>query len=169
MTRGQHGLLLLCCKRLSLSITHRFAPAHRGVKKLRRIANTFEIVVYVMTKIDGSADFCVDRWQSCLPRHSGVFCASSRRRTEQLRCGEVSVRFQQRAKHAMIGAFPRRLALNAHTTIVFENLFKRLVTSSLPSGMACPGQRHVAGLPRQPQRWCLWKSWNWTQFDCSMK
>ncbi len=31
MTRGQHGLLLLCCKRLSLSITHRFAPAHVAV------------------------------------------------------------------------------------------------------------------------------------------
>ena len=36
MTRGQHGLLLLYCKRLSLSVTHRFAPAHRPVKKLRR-------------------------------------------------------------------------------------------------------------------------------------
>ena len=31
MTRGQHGSLLLCCKRLSLSITHRFAPAHFAV------------------------------------------------------------------------------------------------------------------------------------------
>ena len=29
MTRGQHGSLLLSCERLSLSATHRFAPAHR--------------------------------------------------------------------------------------------------------------------------------------------
>jgi hypothetical protein len=36
MTRGQYGLLLLYCKRLSLSVTHRFAPAHRGVKILKR-------------------------------------------------------------------------------------------------------------------------------------
>ena len=34
MTRGQYGLLLLYCKRLALSVTHRFAPAHRRVKKL---------------------------------------------------------------------------------------------------------------------------------------
>ncbi len=32
MTRGQHGSLLLSCERLSLSATHRFAPAHRKVK-----------------------------------------------------------------------------------------------------------------------------------------
>jgi len=31
MTRGQHGSLLLYCKRLSLSVTHRFAPAHFAV------------------------------------------------------------------------------------------------------------------------------------------
>jgi hypothetical protein len=36
MTQGQHGSLLLYCKRLSLSITHRFAPAHRKVKKVDR-------------------------------------------------------------------------------------------------------------------------------------
>ncbi len=34
MTRGQHGSLLLSCERLSLSATHRFAPAHRKVKIL---------------------------------------------------------------------------------------------------------------------------------------
>jgi len=34
MTRGQYALLLLYCKRLALSVTHRFAPAHRRVKKL---------------------------------------------------------------------------------------------------------------------------------------
>ncbi len=31
MTRGQHGSLLLSCERLSLSATHRFAPAHVAV------------------------------------------------------------------------------------------------------------------------------------------
>ncbi len=31
MTRGQYGLLLLYCKRLSLSIIHRWAPAHVAV------------------------------------------------------------------------------------------------------------------------------------------
>ena len=31
MTRGQYGLLLLYCKRLSLSVTHRFVPAHFAV------------------------------------------------------------------------------------------------------------------------------------------
>lgn len=93
----------------------------------------------------------------------------TRHRTGQLRCDEVSVRFQQKAKHAMIGACPQPLALNADTTIVFENLFKRPVTSSSLSGMACPGQRHVAGSSRQPPRWCLWTSWNWTQFDFSTK
>ena len=36
MTRGQHGLLLLCYKRLSLSVTHRFSPAHRKVKIVER-------------------------------------------------------------------------------------------------------------------------------------
>ena len=36
MTRGQHGSLLLSCERLSLSATHRFAPAHRRVQKLSR-------------------------------------------------------------------------------------------------------------------------------------
>ncbi len=36
-----------------------------------------------------------DYQRCCLPRHSGVFCASSRRRTEQLRCGEGSVRFSR--------------------------------------------------------------------------
>ncbi len=36
MTRGQHGSLLLSCERLSLSATHRFAPAHRKVKIFSR-------------------------------------------------------------------------------------------------------------------------------------
>ena len=47
---------------------------------------------------------------------------------EQLRCGDFSVSFRQTVKHAIIGLCPQRLALNADTTIVFENLFKRLAT-----------------------------------------
>ena len=37
MTRGQHGSLLLSCERLSLSATHRFAPAHRRDKSDGRL------------------------------------------------------------------------------------------------------------------------------------
>jgi len=47
---------------------------------------------------------------------------------EHLRYGELCVSFQQRAKHAIIGQCPQRLALNADTTIAFETLFRRLVT-----------------------------------------
>ncbi len=38
MTRGQYGLLLLYCKRLSLSVTHRFTPAHRRSKRPDRLS-----------------------------------------------------------------------------------------------------------------------------------
>jgi hypothetical protein len=47
---------------------------------------------------------------------------------ERLRCGKFSVSFQRTAKHTIIGLCPQRLALNADTTIVFETLFRRLVT-----------------------------------------
>ena len=77
---------------------------------------------------------------------------------EQLRYGELLVSFQQAAKHAIIGLCPQRLALNADTAIVFETLFRPRVTSTLRSGMACPGPRRVAGAPRQPQKWCPWTS-----------
>ncbi len=135
-----------------------------GKKTINGIHGSWQHVWELTTRETGAgwghAIMQMNQNPCCLPRHSGVFCASSRRRTEQLRWCEVSVRFQQRAKHAMIGACPRPLALNADTTIVFENLFKRPATSSLPSGMACPGQRRVAGSPRQPPKWCLWTSLN---------
>ena len=47
---------------------------------------------------------------------------------ERLRCGKFSVSFQRTAKHTIIGLCPQRLALDADTTIVFETLFRRLVT-----------------------------------------
>jgi hypothetical protein len=47
---------------------------------------------------------------------------------ERLRCGKFAVSFQRTAKHTIIGLCPQRLALNADTTIVFETLFRRLVT-----------------------------------------
>ena len=71
---------------------------------------------------------CKQGQPSCLSRHSGDFRASSRRWTELLCCGEASVRFQQRAKHAMIGACPRPRAFNADMTIASEGSYRRRAT-----------------------------------------
>ncbi len=57
----------------------------------------------------------------CLPRHSGLLCASSRHRTEQISSGELSMRFQHCAKQAMMGGCLRTFAHNADMTIVFGN------------------------------------------------
>jgi hypothetical protein len=47
---------------------------------------------------------------------------------ERLRCSGFADSFRYTAKQAMIGLCPQRLAFNADTTIVFEILFRPLVT-----------------------------------------
>ena len=60
MTRGQHGLLLLYCKRLSLSVTHRFTPAHRRSKRpvaFSRISKQRRCRDYVLTDAGWDSQF----------------------------------------------------------------------------------------------------------------
>ena len=72
-------------------------------------------------------EICPEKRQCCLPRHSVLFCARSRRRTERTRCAGLA-RFQQRAIQAMIGTCPRPIACNADMIIAFKHSYALRVT-----------------------------------------
>ena len=67
MTRGQHGSLLLSCERLSLSATHRFAPAHRILRFMPRLCKiTKQVAQGVLgTTSLGTRVLRGDDWDQC--------------------------------------------------------------------------------------------------------